>query len=306
MLSVNESGYHQLPSNNSWNHKCDRVVYLSLAFLSGVVSFFYNKFLSASLFAGCGYMLYHHPSILLDIPSTVITLFTRTEEFLPLSLFPEHHLFEQHFPEIKQEVDAFLKHTHGGKDIILSRDVFSGVNAQIGRDVREQDGETFGWRLQALKAGGKMSPYVEHFPILSSLLQSNKISVCALSVLEPGVTIPIHVGYYKGIMRYMLPIRVPRDRDNVFLCVNGKKHVWEEGKSVLWDDTFPHKVYNLTSETRVVIVMDIVRPLARWLGALNRFVLKLVSQSSIIRKEVERTEKQIKFVEMAPSSPRER
>jgi aspartyl/asparaginyl beta-hydroxylase (cupin superfamily) len=71
-----------------------------------------------------------------------------------------------------------------------------------------------------------------------------EVTSCVVSVLEPGIHIPIHVGYYKGIMRYMIPTHIPKDKDNVFLCVNGIKYSWTEGEGVLWDDTFSHKVYN--------------------------------------------------------------
>jgi aspartyl/asparaginyl beta-hydroxylase (cupin superfamily) len=100
-----------------------------------------------------------------------------------------------------------------------------------------------------IKAGDEYSAAAhKYFPNLVQILKGvPQIETCAISVLQNGVHIPIHVGYYKGIMRYMIPIVVPKDRENVFLCVNELKYCWTEGVGVLWDDTYPHKVYNYKS-----------------------------------------------------------
>ena len=87
----------------------------------------------------------------------------------------------------------------------------------------------------------------------------------------------MHIGYYKGIMRYMLPITIPKDTDNIWLNVNGIKYHWEEGKSMLWDDTYPHAAYNNTEEVRVVLYMDVFRTYnISWTGrCVNRIMLAL-------------------------------
>ena len=305
----NEGGYRELPSNNSWNRRCDSAVYLLSGMCVATASLLASRRLSGTgssialsigllLLAGCLLSVYRRPSVLLDLPSSLITSRTRTPEFLDLSTyFPSHTLFEASFQDLKAEVEKMLKSTRGGKDLTLTRDTYSGENAYIGQDVKVQNGETTGWRVMNIKAGNQFSPYAKHFPTLRRILRRTKNVVsCVVSVLEPGVTIPIHVGYYKGIMRYMIPTHVPKERDKVFLCVNGKKYNWEEGKSVLWDDTFPHKVYNYTDEVRVVIYMDVLRPLPGWFGAFNRGMVSLASNSGLVKKEVQRTEKQIKLV----------
>lgn len=306
--NCNEAGYRQLPSNNSWNENCDRAFHVSIAFLlsfsllllstrspkSVAVSLRYSA-LVPLLYAISA--VYQKPSTLLHIPSAIITSKTRTEEFLDLdTYFPSYKLFEKHFPQLKNEVSLMLEKTHYGKDLTLTRDTYSGENSYIGKDVRVSNGQTTGWRVLNIKAGETLSPYAKHFPTLRRILRDTKnVVACVVSVLEPGVTIPIHVGYYKGIMRYMIPTHVPKDRDKVFLCVNGKKYHWTEGKSVLWDDNFPHKVYNYTDEIRVVIYMDILRPLHGWLDSFNKGMIRLAANSNLVKKEVQRTEKQVKL-----------
>ena len=97
------------------------------------------------------------------------------------------------------------------------------------------------------------------------------------------------------MIRFMLPLIIPKNKDNVYLCNNYNKYVWTEGESVLWDDTYPHKVYNYTNEVRVVLYMDIVRDIGGILGKMNTFLINQLSNSGMIKEEIEKTEKKYKL-----------
>ena len=45
--------------------------------------------------------------------------------------------------------------------------------------------------------------------------------------------------------------------------VDGHTCVWEEGQAFMFDDTFPHEVHNDTDEERVVLLIDVERPMTR-------------------------------------------
>lgn len=301
--NCNEAGYLELPSDNSWNINCTRATVVSSILVGGIIllgiSIRYPtlRIPALVLLGVSAVVVYLRPSTLLHIPSAVITAKTRTPEFLDIeTYFPASKNFEDHFTEIKEEVSRMLEKTRGGKDLVLTKDTYSGENAYIGKDVKVENGVTTGWRVLNIKAGNHYSPYAKHFPTLRRILRkTDGVVACVVSVLEPGVTIPIHVGYYKGIMRYMIPTHVPKERDKVFLCVNGIKYHWTEGQGVLWDDNFPHKVYNYSDETRVVVYMDILRPLPGLLNHFNKAMVSLASNSSIVKKEVAKTEKQVKL-----------
>ena len=36
--------------------------------------------------------------------------------------------------------------------------------------------------------------------------------------------------------------------------------VWEEGKIVVFDDSFEHEVWNLTNEPRIIFIADFIHP----------------------------------------------
>lgn len=243
----------------------------------------------------------YRPILLLYAPSSLLSNTIRTPEFLDRKMyFPNHILFEEpeSFTLLKKEVSNMLTKTQNGDLLTLTKDTYSGENKYIGSDTKMENGKTLGWRILNIKVGQDYTSIAKtHFPHLVSLLnQIPEVKSCVVSVIQPGIKIPIHVGYYKGILRYMIPTHIPKDRKNVFLCVNGKKYKWTEGVGVLWDDTYLHKVYNNTDEIRVVIYMDVVRPLSSPLVySINNWIIDQATGSSVVKKEIMDTEIQVKI-----------
>ena len=57
--------------------------------------------------------------------------------------------------------------------------------------------------------------------------------------------------------------------------VKDQYHTWEEGRSILFDDSLNHEVYNISDDLRVVLIVDILRPLPFHLHATNWAVTRL-------------------------------
>lgn len=126
-------------------------------------------------------------------------------------------------------------------------------------DLAEAD--TTDWTTLPLRVFGKdYLDYQEHCPITTSLLQRYpKIRSCMFSFMAPGKVIQPHYGPYHGLIRYQLPLTIPKT-GTAYLTVGGIDHIWEEGRSVLFDETYLHSASNLTDQWRVVLLMDFPRP----------------------------------------------
>lgn len=61
---------------------------------------------------------------------------------------------------------------------------------------------------------------------------------------------------------------------------------WEEGRCVLFDDTYRHEVWNNTSGIRVVLLIDVPRPFPPWLAWVNKLVLLGARRSPFVRDAV--------------------
>ena len=310
-----KEGYQFSTSNDSWNRNDQtgmKVMLLIVLILILLIYISVTSLTKQSLYTWLAMillfsvillnMVIRKPIYLLYAPSSILSYFIRTPPYLDRAVyFPNHTMFEHPdtFTKIKQEVEYMLNKTNSGNNLPMTHDSYGGENQYIGSDIKVVQGVKRAWRLLNVKVGNMYSEdALQHFPVLVGLLNNlPEVQSCVVSVLEPGIQIPIHVGYYKGIMRYMIPTHIPKDRENVYLCVNGTKYHWKEGEGVLWDDTYPHKVYNNTNEVRVLIYMDVVRPLHHesisWFHKVNHWILKTASGSSIVKDEIKRTEKQI-------------
>lgn len=109
----------------------------------------------------------------------------------------------------------------------------------------------------------------------------------SFSVLEPGARITAHHGIFAGVLRYHLALIVPDDDDLCGLRVHGETRHWRRGTSLLFDETRRHEAWNGSDGDRVVLLVDVRRPLPapfRWcndvlLALLSRFVLQPLAEA---------------------------
>ena len=83
---------------------------------------------------------------------------------------------------------------------------------------------------------------------------------CDFSYLEPHTHILPHKGYSRMVLRCHLPLIVPEANKCAIRVGNETRH-WEEGKLLIFDDSFEHEAWNQSNERRVVLMFDIPNPL---------------------------------------------
>ena len=104
------------------------------------------------------------------------------------------------------------------------------------------------------------------------------------SILSPRKKIPPHRGAWAGVLRMHLGLIVPEPRKRCRIRIADQVHTWQEGRCLVFDDTYNHQVWNNTDGYRVVLFVDFERPL-RWpLHSLNRWVLNLAALAPILRE----------------------
>jgi len=104
------------------------------------------------------------------------------------------------------------------------------------------------------------------------------------SILEAGKSIPAHDGPYLGYLRYHLGLRVPPENPPT-IRVKDHFHTWEVGKSILFDDSWNHEVINRSKDVRVVLIVDVLRPMRFPAHALNWFSTSVLSRFTKEAKE---------------------
>jgi aspartate beta-hydroxylase len=77
------------------------------------------------------------------------------------------------------------------------------------------------------------------------------------SVFKPGTHLLPHRGVTNTRVVGHLPLVVPAD---CALKVGGEVHEWQEGRVVVFDDTYEHEAWNRSDRTRVVMIFDLWNP----------------------------------------------
>lgn len=78
------------------------------------------------------------------------------------------------------------------------------------------------------------------------------------SLLAPNTAIPAHTGVMNGRLTAHLPLIVPPDCGA--LKVGGEARCWEEGRCIVFDDSFVHEAWNRSDRLRAVLIFDLWHP----------------------------------------------
>lgn len=146
-----------------------------------------------------------------------------------------------------------------------------------------------GWKtLFFFGYGYRFDGNCERCPETARLLDNIPgLTTAFFSVLAPQKHVPEHRGPYKGVLRYHLGLKIPSPREETGIKVGGEVAHWTEGKGLLFDDTYLHEAWNYTGEDRVVLFLDIVRPMPFPLGRLNEWIIRGIGKSPLVRGAID-------------------
>ena len=88
-----------------------------------------------------------------------------------------------------------------------------------------------------------------------------------------------------------LGIKIPTDGKGCILVADKKEYRWKEGKVVVFDDTYEHFAVNLSSDYRVVLFLDHMRPLPVPLSWINHFVVYMARFLPYFKEPIKRHKK---------------
>ena len=168
--------------------------------------------------------------------------------------FPDASKFVDAWPALRDEALAIATRLHAiprFHDIMPAQ---TPISANDGKD----------WRVLVLKVyGTDIDKNLAVCPTLAQLIASSPDVLSAtLSFLAPRKHIPCHRGPFRGILRFQLGLSVPVDTDGqpaAVLALNDQEHRIGSGEHLLWDDTYPHEVWNHSDEPRIALLLDVRR-----------------------------------------------
>ena len=105
--------------------------------------------------------------------------------------------------------------------------------------------------------------------------------VAFFSIMEAGTQVPLHRGVTKAWYNCHLGLVVPDGK--VGIEIAGQPVGWREGEWLVFDETNRHRVWNETDSARVVLFLQVRRPMA-WPGRIAaRVLFHLIRHSSFVQ-----------------------
>ncbi|GAA4641774.1 aspartyl/asparaginyl beta-hydroxylase domain-containing protein [Pontixanthobacter gangjinensis] len=118
--------------------------------------------------------------------------------------------------------------------------------------------------------------------IVEAISRIPGVVVAFLSIMEPGTHVPRHRGLTKSWLNCHLPLMLPDDDGRCEIAINDKIVQWRKGEWLVFDETYPHEVWNQSGEPRVVLLLQVQRQM-RLAGHLaSRALYHAIRHSSFV------------------------
>jgi beta-hydroxylase len=196
-----------------------------------------------------------------------------TTPFLPLDTFDWIPDLEANWATIRAELDQVLSY----RDALPNFQDISVDQASITDDDGWKTYFFFGYGFRA-------DSNCARCPRTAALLDRIPgLTTAFFSILSPRKRIGEHRGPWRGVLRYHLALQVPEPVTDAGIEVGGEAAHWEEGRSLLFDDGYEHRAWNDTDDLRVVLFVDVIRPLKPPADQINRALIAAIGRSPYIR-----------------------
>ena len=171
---------------------------------------------------------------------------------------------DRHFPGGWKFIDSWRQIRAEAEQVALSLPRVPRFHEIMTEQTAISDNDGRDWRMFILKAYGiENSPNMAACPHLAAIARSlPEVLSCSISFLAPGKHIPSHRGPFRGVLRFYLVLSMPLAEDGkpgAVLRIDGEDYRLADGEVLLWDDTFPHEVWNKTDKVRSVLLLDVRR-----------------------------------------------
>jgi aspartate beta-hydroxylase len=126
-----------------------------------------------------------------------------------------------------------------------------------------------------LENGRRIAAHIAQCPKTMAVLDASPLAEVPgnapnafFSVLKPRTRIPPHTGMTNTRLVLHLPLIVP---ETCGFRVGNHTRTWEVGKAWVFDDTIEHEAWNLSDQTRIILIVDLWNPL---LSALEKDLIR--------------------------------
>ena len=188
--------------------------------------------------------------------------------------FPWVKDIEADWQKVRAELDAVMNH----RDAMPS---FQDIVKEVGMIQGDDQWKTFFLKGVGMDCEKNASHCPETMKVLAMI---PGCTTGFFSILSPNKHIPEHRGPWAGVLRMHLGLMVPEPREQCRIRIADQVYSWQEGRAVIFDDTYNHEVWNDTDGYRVVLFVDFERPLRAPFHFLNHWIMNLAALAPFLRE----------------------
>ena len=172
---------------------------------------------------------------------------------------------------------AWIDHVESaGSDVVQElQNVMAQQQADLSAYVQVPDGKdpaqwqalnhSLQWSsYHLIRDGEELPEHTRYCPATLAALQQvplvdipNHAPELFFSILQPGTHIPPHYGLSNYKLAVHLPLVIPPD---CAIRVGDETHHWQQGKVVVFDDSFEHEAWNRSEQMRAVLIFEVWHP----------------------------------------------
>jgi beta-hydroxylase len=206
------------------------------------------------------------------------------------SVHGDHPFFEPACFDWIPDVEAQWKTIRAELDSVLAREAipqFGEISPDQAHLAEQGKWKTFFFRAYGVNLSENETRCPETARILKTI---PGMQTAFFSIHAPKMHVDPHCGPYGGVLRYHLGLKVPQPHTDCRIRVDSEIRSWQEGRSLVFDDTYEHEVWNDSARERVILFVDFERPLGPVLRVVNRFFIKVIAMSPLVQDGIKRYE----------------
>ncbi|MCK5710814.1 MAG: aspartyl/asparaginyl beta-hydroxylase domain-containing protein [Deltaproteobacteria bacterium] len=202
------------------------------------------------------------------------------------STFPWVKEIEDNWEKIREEIDQVMER----REDLPS---FHEIMPEVKTITTDNNWKTFFLAGYGLESDENTKRCPETMRLLRKI---PGMKTAMFSILSPNKHIPAHKGPFNGVLRYHLGLIIPEPKEKCRIRIDKEIKHWNEGESIIFDDTFNHEVWNDTSGFRAVLFVDFVRPVKFPFNLFNKLVVSAAAFAPFTREaEIKHKEWEKKF-----------
>lgn len=168
------------------------------------------------------------------------------------------------WPEVRRELDQLLA------DGIQMPDIDEVMGEELGAEGP--------WNTYILYSFGTwLDTNAARCPATAALIAGvPDLEIAGFTVLAGGTHLPRHRGPYRAL-RFQLGVKVPEPIGSCRLQVADEVIVWEDAKTLAFDDAVEHEAWNDSDEARYVLFIQTRWPLRGWSRPIHTLIHRVLA-----------------------------